>query len=464
MTMTAFGYAFVPLLLLCVAFARGWLPALLVFATVFQGAAVIVLPLQEGGFGVTPWQATALACAGVLAMRVLRSGARLGALAAPGAERLLLAYSLIAITGALILPHLFAGLQVFSPMDRAGFDGPLRPLEFSRSNLMQAANVLVTLAMLLFFIDARRREDWRPLRLVYALVAGAMVVVLAGGYERLALLNTWPSIHPYWLSNPTYVQIPASNSAGLSGFGVPFSEPSYASAFLASLLIGLFSVAGFGKRFWLPLTGCVLLGATLLNTLGSTGWVAAAAGAGAILLLLTLMALGRRGDPRRPARRAAVLWAAALLALAGGYWVTYHSSYAEPMQRAVSVTIVDKAVSASYQNRTTANEAAVRLLRESYGLGVGIGSHRASSFVASLAGGTGIAGLVAFFCALAAILIRYVRVPPLGDSQRFAACALLGATLAVAIGIPDLHVPFYWAFVLVALVMAPRAPPAPPAE
>jgi hypothetical protein len=86
----------------------------------------------------------------------------------------------------------------------------------------------------------------------------------------------------------------------------------------------------------------------------------------------------------------------------------------------------------SYDVRGKSNIRAVEILKETSGLGVGMGSHRASSFFASILANTGIAGFLLFTGMLVTLLWRYWKAINLTDSQ-----------------------PMYWGFIILAFVFCP---------
>jgi hypothetical protein len=94
-------------------------------------------------------------------------------------------------------------------------------------------------------------------------------------------------------------------------------------------------------------------------------------------------------------------------------------------------------------------------VKETHGLGVGMGSHRASSFLASLASNTGVLGALLFCGMLLKLLWRYFKTPRLTDIQLFAGVSLATATLTMSLGIPDLNLPMYWSFIFLAYIFCP---------
>jgi hypothetical protein len=142
-------------------------------------------------------------------------------------------------------------------------------------------------------------------------------------------------------------------------------------------------------------------------------------------------------------------------------WRFYEESPHKPqVEGVVSYLIVSKAKQED-GIRELSNKRALEIVQETYGLGVGMGSNRASSFFASLVSNTGVLGAALFCAMLVSLLWRYVRAPALTDMQIFVAVALPTATLAMGLGIPDLNLPMYWGFIFLAFVFCPEPTPSP---
>ncbi|WP_123785259.1 hypothetical protein [Pseudazoarcus pumilus] len=437
-------------------FARPWLPALLIFATVLQGGSVLNVTLDQGQYGISPYNVTALAALCVLAARLFRAP-RLDFLsAAPRpASWLLSLYALVAVTGAFVLPHVHAGVPVYLLLNPQGFDLPPTPLHFTISNAVQAANLCVHLAVALFLLHAASRPDWRSARLLWGLGAAVALVTLIGGYERLAHVAGWPSFNAFWMSNPGYLQLANHDVAGIRRIVAPFSEASYASAFLAAVWTALFAVFLLGRRHAGKLiVAMIVVGLALLNPLGSTGWAAAGVASAAVLLVATVYAA------KDSACRARVVsaWAALTVAGAALLLVANFTPAGKKVQELASTAIIDKLDSGSAQSRTRSNMSALTIVSHTYGTGAGMGSNRASSYFASLVSNTGLPGLLTFCGMLAALALAVARSARDRSARVFVVTALGTATLAVALAIPDLNAPLYWAFIFIALAYSARPP------
>jgi hypothetical protein len=434
------------------------LPGLLMVAGVLQAGAVLNIFTPAAGatgvdaYGLTPFQflAPMVVFSGFMKLCLAPSKSLPQHLRWPLV--FLIFYAVVAIAGAWILPQLFGGTMLNAVIHINGVHD-LTALTQNLSHGVQAITlllmVLLVLAFLLLVNDKKSKNA-----LIWGLFLAVMLVVCLGLYEQLAPIFKWPSMSSYWANNPGYSQVPLDPMGFvLNRVGLPFSEPSYASAFMAAMSIGTLGVALLGRRWLLGGSAALVCLLGLMNTLGSTGLAAAAVAFVVLTMWVTVGAL--RGSSSLSRRlRAALMCSLFLLASTWGYRV-YEVSAARPhVEAMVQALIVDKAKQSDGVREKT-NQRAMEILQETYGLGVGMGSHRASSFFASLLANTGVLGFGLFVAMLVSLLWRYWRAPHLSDMQIFVATALPTATLAMGLGIPDLNMPMYWNFIFLGFVFCP---------
>lgn len=462
MQLTTFGLGFIPLALGIALFSRAWLPALLILSATFQATSVLNMPVGEGAFGISPYNLVALLVGLVLATRLLRERtlAFLHSKPSPAFE-LFVGYFAVSIVGALILPRIFEGTPVNLLIDRHGMDRAPVPLTFTLANTVQAVNLCVHAVVLTFLLQASARDDWRPSRLIWAMALSIGVMFGIGLYERVAPLLEWPTSVSFWMNNPGYIQYDTARIAGILRVAAPMSEASYASTFLAATLAGLAAVLAFGQqRIVLRLValffGMLIASLALINTLGTTGWVAGAVSCGAIGVWLVISSIGSPSPSSRFLRsRALVFLGAASIAGMTFGWIWKASPVAPQVGNVVDVLVLKKLDGGSARVRNRSNEHALQIVKDTRGLGVGLGSNRASSFLASLISNTGVIGAFLFVAMLTSLLWRYARAA-LSDAQRFVATALATATFAMGLAIPDLNLPLYWIFIFLAFLFCPK--------
>lgn len=432
------------------------LGGLVLVSTVLQATAVVNVPLGSAGgkgvaaYGVSPYMVMVLVAGLVWLWRLGQS--RL--LQLPRQLRwpmcFLLAYLGVSALGAWVLPILFKGLPVNLLVEMHGIL-ELSPLRSTLSNLVQSINLVAHVVVLFFLLQSAQRPDGS--RGIKTGVMGALVFVLMiGFYQQWSHIHGTPSLSPFIANNQGYSQAPVDIEYSWVRIGLPFSEPSYASTYLAATSIGLWAVALSGRSWWAWLAAPFsTLG--LLNSSGSTGL--AASGIAMTCLYFWALANALRPSTKLALRlRVGMLSILTLAVISIGFFLYDQSPYKAKVNAHIDQVIVSK-IKLQGGSRELSNRRALEIVQETYGLGVGMGSNRASSFMASLVSNTGVLGALLFCGMLASLLWRYIKAPKLTDMQIFVATALPTATLAMSLGIPDLNLPMYWSFIFLAFIFCP---------
>jgi hypothetical protein len=425
------------------------LAGLLLVSTVLQATSVMNVSVGDAGgkgvaaYGVSPYMVMALVVGLVLMVRLVQDRGLHWPRQLRWSLGWLLAYVVVAVAGALVLPQQFAGLPVNLLVEMHGILA-FSPLKPSLANVVQAINLCVHGVVLVSMVQAAQRTD--GLKGLAAGTVGALALVLVVGfYQQWASWKGLPGWLPFLANNPGYEQASVAGQFIWFRVGLPFSEPSYASAYLAATSLGCWAVAFFGRGWaW-------AVAAALLSTAG----LAAAGGAMAVLVLAAVVHALRPSSDLNMRWRPALLCVVVLLASTWGWRALENSPYKPQLDGLVESVIVSK-VQIQDGVRELSNKRALEIVQETYGLGVGMGSNRASSFFASLVSNTGVLGAALFCAMLVSLLWRYVRAPALTDMQIFVAVALPTATLAMGLGIPDLNLPMYWGFIFLAFVFCPE--------
>jgi hypothetical protein len=103
---------------------------------------------------------------------------------------------------------------------------------------------------------------------------------------------------------------------------------------------------------------------------------------------------------------------------------------------------MQKLSSSSGQSRIGLDRIAIQTLLDTWGLGVGVGSTRSSSFAITFAACTGIPGVIALLGFVGIVIFSSVT----SSEREFRALGLAFATIIAAwlISVPDLAVPIVW--------------------
>jgi hypothetical protein len=114
----------------------------------------------------------------------------------------------------------------------------------------------------------------------------------------------------------------------------------------------------------------------------------------------------------------------------------------EPSFWGRSNLLMQKLSSSSGETRIGLDRIALQTFFETWGVGVGVGSTRSSSFLATFAACTGIPGLLAFGGFFSIVAFSSL----VSSSRQVRAMGLAFATVVVAwmISVPDLSIPIVW--------------------
>jgi hypothetical protein len=346
----------------------------------------------------------------------------------------LLIFGAIAIASAFVLPVVFAGVPIYDP--KIGIDDGLfirPPLAFGLSNIGQAgflawhiATAFALLGIKFSAAKARRAFLW-AFYIEGFFVFTESLCQLAGIDFPLSLV----------LNNPSLGGALWENSNEAYGTRVPgtFSEPSIAGAFLVLYCVG------FLAQYLARRGGSI----RVIVSLVASGMVASSSSL--FTLSLAPLALLVRYSPfrfpcyinRRQTKR--IMWILVLFLAPLAIALLFSSGYREVL---TSVT-VSKGESGSFINRTAADLYSVQLLLQTYGLGVGLGSNRSSSFLTTLISNVGVAGTLAF---LVFYFKLFANLPEEYTWFKWAGFALF---VNMCLGIADITMPLLWCPILLAI-------------
>lgn len=457
MQITPFGAVFLPLAAGILALRRDWLLSLLIVSATLHVPAVIIIggSTQNSGVGITPWLVASVAIFVHLCLHVFKTRALVFG-GSPVAKGLLLGWTLFAgwgVVSAFVLPVLFDGLPVF-PLGRwEGFDGPLEPLKWRPINAVQAVNLSI-MWMLLLYIVQLGPAGRLPRQVTIGFVCAGALSVFLGIYQRFILQDLLAPLTLIQNSiNPGY-----EYSLGTGGLPIfraiwPFSEPSYASVWFSAIGVGGLGLVLFSAA---PVVGFMVMlagfGATI-NTFGGSGMAGAAIGSLVLVLLAVWKASSSGEGTRRQTRRRLVLVGLLLLIpVAIGVFSPKIPNFSFDVAAYVTQTVSERmetnSEKANVSHRSRSNAVAFRILWETYGMGSGLGSNRASSYLFSMASNVGAVGVVIFMALLIfqmRMLLGSVRPPPISI---FILTGSLAMFVGISTGIPDLNWPAWWVWIL----------------
>lgn len=336
-------------------------------------------------------------------------------------RRFLIAFALLAVISALVQPFVFKGYPVYSPRlgssDESFFT---EPLVFSVGNIAQAGymtvNLLVVLSAAGVAASVRSTDLYKSLQFTYYFLVGTIASEVFCAFTGLpfpySLIDNTPARSS---SDLLKVLVPASRLQGTCG------EPSYA---------GLILIVFFAVYFYRYYTGkgggwkVLLTTAALLVVRSSSALLALAVVAGLIVISSFPMHFPLQLDKGKLKRLAWMAAASSTVLLS------------PTIMLALREGVFEKSTTGSYLHRTTMDHYAYNIIEDTLGFGVGLGSYRASSLLASLIGAVGILGTLAFIGALIGIFRN-----PVPAWLRW---ATLAALIDMSVAIPDITQPILW--------------------
>jgi len=315
-----------------------------------------------------------------------------------------------AVVGALFLPRLFAGEVDVLTIDRmAAPNEPamrimaLRPVS---TNISQAAYALGNLAAFLA-VRAMCRSPAAFITFNNGVIVLAFANVIAALLNMAELYLGIPSGLAF-VRNGGYAILDQSGIHGLERVYGTFPEASSFAGFSLPLAAYLFSLWRAGVRR--AVTGPLVLVLTLilLVSTSSTAYASMALYALAIGLMLTWRALTGRGDAATLVLVGMGTLLIAVIAIVG----VVMPSVLAPVQNFFDITLFGKLESASAMERGSWNQHAWNNFIETSGIGVGLGSARASSYPLVLLSNLGAIGTALMLLFLLTVFTR-PNTPPL---------------------------------------------------
>lgn len=343
----------------------------------------------------------------------------------------------IGAVNALVMPRLFSGETDILTADRGSADGiVLRPLQPVSGNVTQTVYALGAAAAFLAFGELLR-HDARLERF------GAAVTRLTWLNCFCALLNLMqfhaglPNVLSY-VRTASYAQVEAfeAGNTGLMRISGTFPEASTFATFTLPLFAFHLKswLVGRDNRWSLALAGLTFV--LLLMSTSTTGYIGLVAYLGLVGGAAALKVMLNGG-----LRRLMVLVLIVVLASFGvGCAVVFETEIAQRVSWIVERLIFSKMDSYSGVERGEWNMQALRNFFDTYGLGVGFGSARASSFVVVLLSNLGLFGTVCYGLFVTRVLTG-AKGPVQVASQHAMIAALIASSLSATVF--DMGLAFY---------------------
>lgn len=338
---------------------------------------------------------------------------------------------------AYVAPRVFAGVQVFGPELGIGAVSTV-PLEPTMGNVAQVGYLTIAVAFLLsagrlFPVDSR-------------LIGATVWITIVFATVRLIGEPLWPQAVLVTLSE-SLQNMPGFNYATSERLSGSLHEPSVLGMYLVT------AAAYFTARLRFPGRPRIMAGLGL--GIVAVDFVFNQSGT-ALLGLGAVAAVGMLAGAWRLARTSRLRIAPLRIAL--GVIVAGLALTQLPIVYAMTVGYAaEKTQSDSFSERGASNLRSWQVLVETFGVGVGLGSHRPSSLFFLVLSCLGLFG-VALLGALIVIALRRASRDPLTHP---AGWALVGAVTAAVVAVPDLSAPLLWITLAACLAGGAAANPGP---
>ena len=410
---TVIGLIFLLGGLFCLQRKAEWLLGLLILAGLFQAASVF----NFGSSGIQPYYF--VACLVIISQ--FGKVKTWHAVQHFHGRNLILAFACLGVFSAIVYPFVFAGTPVYEPS--VGIDDGLLyrpPLHFSISNLAQAFYLVVHALVIL---SVSTMEKSAKIKRAYNMIFISFIALVFVQFICLQIGLSFP--YAIFQNNAGYAVADASADKASRIVGT-FTEPSGAGLALVSFYAGAFYEFFLGRGSAIR----VLITAVGIGLVRSTSALSAMA-------ITTVLICCLHPFYQFPWRiRTARLIKVACIAVVA--LIVFLSPVASQLQDATT----GKTESSSYFNRTAADLFSLQLAASTHWIGVGLGSNRPSSLLASLLSNVGIVGAV-LFCVLLFQVGRNVQ-----QEHLWLRWALAGAVIDACFGGPDITQPLIWIYLI----------------
>lgn len=438
---TLTGLIFIPVCL--IALAGGLRAQLAVFAmgSVLTSAAVVNL----ASFGVQPAYFMGLLLLGVATVSLLVRGGY-------GLDRAVLArfaplpLLLLAALNALFWGGAVFWDEVWVVSGRQMFDlASAERYSFRPENANQLAYLVLNIAIAALLAD-------RLVRLPAATVLRTAHCAVLAAFWLATLFVIWDWLaHRFGVyfpdaflhSNAFYAAAHEQAFGDVARISGPFSEPSslaYAYGGFLAYLSGLY----LAERTTRALSMMFLAVAALAISTSTTAYAVL------VLWLLTMAIVTPMTRPRpgrvRPGRRSR-LGIALVMGLACAGVLAVARTQQDDIRQVYEDSIAGKTESGSYEDRTAADRMGYDAFAATFGLGIGLGSHRPSSLPAAMLSNVGVVGTAAFLVFVGLCLVRSGpdSVWPGGARALWPFRAFpLGLLVVHCVSSPSLNSPLLW--------------------
>lgn len=432
----------------------------MVLSTVFGAAAAISLPALGGASVLVP--SLFLLFFGVRLFMAFGEGPIIASLRLGGPGFWLLILTAFGLLSAFSFPKLFEGVTETMIVERIANSRSfisLMPLHFTSNNITQSFYALGGLAAFAGAF-AYFREAGTPQHFVNAMIA---VAVLDLSFALVDVI-TYFTHTEYVLSfvrTANYALLTDAEKGGFKRISGAFPE---ASAFSSYTIVLLATISSLWLDHIRPRTTGLLSAALLVALVFSTSATALVSIAVILpLLWLRALSIALRDPPR--GRPVWIVASVALVPVVALTIIVLFPGVSHGIGNFLNEMLLSKASSQSGHERLLWNATAFQTFLDTSGLGAGLGSARASSFVLVLLSNLGVIGFFLFAIFAVTIIVTHVRpqdgaamheVESAARAAKFGFLAVL-ASASISGAVYDLGLMFYLLAGSAAALAAPHS-------
>lgn len=337
---------------------------------------------------------------------------------------LLYVFLLWSIIVTIFAPNLYEGMHVYNP--RIGMDDQfnnLSKLSLSYGNLSQIIYIIINTYFLAFAIIYSNSINEKLL--INSYIYSGIIVIIFSYWQKISITSGIYYPNEILYSNLSLEQVRISNLRLSS----TFSEPSLLNGFMVPFLFFIYKYSDINRYIKSILLLSVII--ILIWSESSTGILSIILIASFVCLCNLILIYKKRKIQSHYLIKYAFFIISSLIVVAYGYDF-------------IIKNLFEKADTLSAVYRFAADKHSLNLLVDTYGVGVGLGSNRPSSFLTFLISTLGIVGLIIFFILIYVqikislrIFYYYPKIIPF-------IFLFISTLIPMFIGIPDIDFQMLW--------------------
>lgn len=371
------------------------------FASIPFGALAVIPTNLTGGLTLTPTPIIALLIGARLLLNPQDRPALAGIALSRNGTVYLTAFWLVACAATLLMPRIFEGQVTIFPVRSAEMivEELLHP---TTQNFSQLTYLSISVFAVFCFIRLARKHP-QPADLLGPIRIGALVTVATGAIDYASnFVNLSAALDPF--RTASYALLTTNEVFGNKRtVGLMPEASSYGSVcvFFLSLLYFL-RLAVHKDRLGYAKNMALVFALVLMALLSTSSAAIVCVGVFLVLVVVDWLWSDVRLH-KTPLTRTALLWGCVLSVAV--LYLSFQPRLLDELTEIFNHMVVYKKESQSYEERTLWTAVSLQALQDTYGLGVGVGGTRTSSFLAALFSNTGVLGGLLFMAFLLKALL-----------------------------------------------------------